>query len=174
MPRFLAPILAASTLLLAACSVQPLYLSESRFGGVQMELRYAEPNTRLEQVAYQTISQRIDQTSSSAFPELTLTVSTRARALGRTAVAIGGERREDPREVTARIVAVVRDASGTSLFEDTREMSSSYISTGQYLADDVAAQGAAETATRAAADAVRLQLLAWGYYYDSDRIADEL
>lgn len=150
--RVLTTILAMS--FLAGCSIQPLYMNENV---TNLELRYADPETRLEQVAYQTISQRIARSASGDAPTLTLSVSLRGASIGRSNVPSPLSESQS----VARVTATVRDSDGNVLFRETREASSTYQRMGQYVANDTARAAAAEQATRTASDSIRLLLLAW-------------
>lgn len=165
----------------SGCSVQPLYLDEGTYSGVDMALQYAEPSNRLEQVAYNTISERVRRGEAAGLPTLSLTVSTTAKRVGLSSVeGMGGSDPDNPvtvpdtplvneTSVTAKVVATVRDTAGEVMFQDSRTASTSYQSFGQIIADDTAREDATERAVRSAAEALRLQLLIFGRFYDADR-----
>lgn len=162
MRRIFSLLLLVGAALVAGCSVQPLYVSEPV---ASMKLRYAEPNSRFEQVAYQTISARIPKTDDPLAPVLSLSVS------GSGATPTLSNVRSPfsaPSFVTMRIVATVRDADGDVLFRDVRSATSTVERTPNRLSGDMGREASIENAIRTAADAIRLRLLGWGHDHTAD------
>lgn len=148
----LALILSAS-IALGGCTLTPVY-GEASTADAALALSYTAPETRLEQIVYQTLSARLGAQSAGA-PEFSARVSTRAGRLGLSDVSSP----VTDRQVEATITWRVTDGE-TVLASGTRSATSPYQTTGQILADQAAQAGAEEQATRAAAETVRLALIA--------------
>lgn len=142
----------SASLALSGCTLTPVYGDAAARSS--LALSYAEPETRLEQVVYQTLSARLGSDDPSA-PRFSATVSAGASRLGVSELS-------SPLTdylVTATITYTVTQ-NGTTLASGRRTGTASYQTTGQYLADDTARANAQEQAARAAAEAVRLALIA--------------
>lgn len=138
---------------LAGCTLTPVY-GDPAAARSNLALNYAEPETRLEQVVYQTLSARLNSTDTSA-PVFSASVSAGASRLGVSEIS-------SPLTdylVTATINYTVTQ-NGTTLASGRRTGTASYQTTGQYVADDAARANAQEQAARAAAETVRLALIA--------------
>lgn len=143
----------AAPLALGGCTLTPVY-GEAAVAGEALALSYAEPQTRLEQVLYQTLSARLGRAETGA-PEFSATVGTSATRIGLSSVP--GP--VSDRQVVATVTfSVVRD--GAVLASGRRSATAGYQTTGQIVADQAALTGAEEQATRAAAETVRLALIA--------------
>ena len=146
-------LILAAPIALSGCTLTPVY-GEAATAEAALALSYAEPASRLEQIVYQTLSDRLGGQSAGA-PEFSARVSTSATRIGLSGV---------PSPVTDRqVVATIsyRVANGeTVLASGTRSATAGYQTTGQILADQAAQAGAEQQATRAAAETVRLALIA--------------
>lgn len=143
----------SASLALSGCTLTPVY-GDAAAARSSLALSYAEPETRLEQVVYQTLSARLGSDDPSA-PRFSATVSAGVSRLGVSELS-------SPLTdylVTATITYTVAQ-NGTTLTSGSRTGTASYQTTGQYLADDTARANAQEQAARAAAEAVRLALIA--------------
>ena len=81
------PIVAAGILLgaataLGACSFTPVYSGATASQGT-LELAYAKPATRLEQIVYQELALRLGSSESATAPLAMATVSAATSAIGR-------------------------------------------------------------------------------------------
>lgn len=142
---------------LGACSFQPVYsgrLAESP----QLQLAYAAPKTRLEQIVYQELSFRLGKTTAPTAPLVSASVSSSATEpyLSRT------HNPNIPREmtVTATVTITPRDGIDTKPITITRTAKAQHTRSGQVLADEAAMIEAQERAARSAAESLRLAILA--------------
>lgn len=143
----------SAPLVLAGCTLTPVY-GDAAAARSELALNYAEPSSRLEQIVYQTLSARLRPGDAGA-PTLSATVSSSASRTGLADVASP----MTDRQITVTInYSVTRD--GTVVTSGRRDASVGYQTSGQYLADDSARAGAQEQAARAAAENVRLALIA--------------
>lgn len=156
-PIALAGILALSTAL-GACSFAPVYSSGTLASQPLLNLAFAKPNSRLEQVVYQELSLRFGHSEAPDAPLAQVYVSSSAAdtMLSQTANP------EKPVEVTATATLTItyRDGSGKPPVTLTRFATAGYTRSDQVLADREAAREAAERAAKAAAESLRLGLLA--------------
>lgn len=143
----------SAPLVLAGCTLTPVY-GDAAAARSELALNYAEPSSRLEQIVYQTLSARLRPGDTDA-PTLSATVSSSSSPVGLTE-NVGPM---TDRQMTVTInYSVTRD--GTVVTSGRRDASVGYQTSGQYLADDSARAGAQEQAARAAAENVRLALIA--------------
>lgn len=142
----------AAPMALAGCTLTPVHGGAGQIA--PLALTYAEPNSRLEQVAYQALSARFDQGGPES-PEVRLRVSTGATRLGLSATRSPVTERMITATLTYSVVQ-----NGETLASGSRQASANYHTTGQTVADDAARAGAEEQAIRAAAETVRLALIA--------------
>jgi hypothetical protein len=142
-------------LLVPGCSpLTPIYGDASRPRSAQASFRFSEPETRLEQIVYRELSLRFAQSTAPGTPELTVSTTRRARDLGKTS-------REpfDQTEVTVIATATVM-LDGAVVYSATRQAAAIYADSDQILANVSARDDAEERAARAAAESLRLALLA--------------
>lgn len=142
---------------LGGCSFSPVY-RDAAASQPLLELAYAKPTTRLEQVIYQELGLRF---AASTAPTAALATVT-ASAAGAT---IGLSVTDNPNKlsrvtVTATLTLAARDGSAAEPRRFTRQASADYTTSGQVLADNAAATDTAERAAKAAAESLRLALLA--------------
>ncbi|GLQ12225.1 hypothetical protein GCM10007913_41580 [Devosia yakushimensis] len=160
--RALRPIAIAGMLTLSAalgaCSFAPVYSSGSLASQPLLNLAFAKPNSRLEQVVYQELALRFGHSEAPTAPLAQVFVSASASdsVLSRTANPA------KPMEVTATATLTItyRDDSGKQPIRLTRFATAGYSRSGQVLADKEAEREAAERAAKAAAESLRLGLLA--------------
>ena len=152
----LAAILLGGATALGACSFTPVY-SGALASQPTLDLVYAKPTTRLEQIVYQELALRLGSSESATAPFVMATVATTTAAIGRSATA--NPNKPYRVTVTATLSVTPRDSSGAPL-SFTRMAIAEYTTSSQVLANTAAATDAQERATRAAAESLRLALLA--------------
>lgn len=146
--------LALAMLALGGCTITPVHGDRAATGVSELELAYATPSTRLEQVFYQALAARMGTSGSSLAPIVSASVSTSASRVGLST-------RPEPatdHQVIASITYRV-EKEGELLASGKRTATSGYRTTGQILADDTARQRADEDAVRTAAQSVIAALL---------------
>ena len=142
-----------ATGLLAGCTLTPVY-GDVAVSGQSVALSYAEPQTRLEQLVYRTLSARLGAPNAAA-PQFSAEVSSSATRIGLSDVAGPVSEYQLTVTITYR---VERDSA--ELASGTRSATAGYRTNGQIIADDAARTAAEEQAAKAAAETVRLALLA--------------
>lgn len=152
----LAAILLGGATALGACSFTPVY-SSALAGQPMLELAYAKPTTRLEQIIYQELALRLGASEAATAPLVMATVATSSSAIGMSVTA--NPNKPYRATVSATLTVTPRDGSGKPL-SFTREASAEYTASGQVLANTAAATDAQERAARAVAESLRLALLA--------------
>lgn len=142
---------------LGACSFQPVY-SGRLAENPQLQLAYAEPKTRLEQIVYSELSFRLGKTTSPTAPLVTASVS----AGGTEPYLSDTKNPNKPREmtVTATLTITPRDGVDTKPITITRVAKAQHTRSGQVLADEAAMIEAEERAARSVAESLRLAVLA--------------
>lgn len=153
----LASVLLGFVTALGACSFTPVY-SGALAGQSTLNVAYAKPNSRLDQVVYQELSLRFGRSDSPAAPLITVSVAPAVSDLVVTTTA--NPSKPLSVTVTATLTITSRDGSDTPPVTYVRTASAEYTRAGQILADNAAASEAAERAARAAAESLRLALLA--------------
>lgn len=154
----LAAILLGATLALGACSFSPVYSSGTLASQPLLNLAYAPPNSRLEQVVYQELALRLGRSDAETAPLASVTASSSAADLALSQTA--NPSKPVRVTVTATLTLARRDGSTTPPVVITRKASADYTRNGQVLADNAAAAEAAERAAKAAAESLRLGVLA--------------
>lgn len=142
---------------LAACSFQPVYsgkLAESP----QLQLAYAEPANRLQQIIYQDLAFRLGKTTSPTAPLVSVVVSAGASAPYLSVTANPNAPYEST--ATATLTVTPRDGVDNEPLIITRTAKAQFTQTSQVLANQAAVTEAQERATRAVAESLRLALLA--------------
>lgn len=144
---------------LGACSFTPVYGGTSRLASQPLlNFAYAKPNSRLEQIVYQELALRFGSSRSETAPLATVTVSS---SVARVGYSITTNPNKTARvTVTARLVITTRDGSDAEPIEFTRQASADYTGSDQLLAINAADTEASERATKAAAESLRLAVLA--------------
>lgn len=149
---YIGAVLVASGLL-AGCTLTPVY-GEAAMASQSLALTYAEPETRLEQLVYRTLSGRLGSADIGA-PQFSARVSSRTTRIGLSNVSGPVGENQIAIAITYRVVQ-----NGTTIASGTRTATIGYRTTGQIVADDAARTTAEEQAVRSAAESVRLALLA--------------
>lgn len=157
-PMAFAAIALAAGAMLGACSFQPVYSGASA-SQPNVELAYAEPNSRLEQVIYQELALRLGTSPSATSPLASVSVSTGSGGL---AAMTDSPSPNAPASVsvTATLTIAQRDGSMAQPIKLTRTATAQYTTNNQVLANTTAASEAAERAAKAAAESLRLAVLA--------------
>ena len=159
--RFRAGVFLALTLATAAalggCSFSPVYggrLAEQP----SLNLAYAEPTSRLDQIIYQELAFRLGSSSLSTAPLVRVRASS---SLGDIALS-ASVNPNIPREVTVTATLAIqrRDGVEEEPLTITRFATAQLTRNGQVLADQEAVIDANERAARAVAESLRLALLA--------------
>ena len=157
-PILLAAAMLAAGAALGACSFQPVY-SGALASNPTLELAYAAPKSRLEQVIYQELALRLGSSGSSTAPLATVT------AVATTPPGAAMTTSPNPNapvsvSVTATLTILRRDGSADTPVTLTRTATAQYTTNSQVLANNTAATDASERAARAAAESLRLAVLA--------------
>lgn len=139
---------------LAGCSgLRPIYGAGG--GAERIELAYASPDTRLDQIIQQDLALRLGLTEDPDAPMFSVETSVGSRTLTRTGTV------KPVTQMEAVVVATYRVAAGDEIvIEGTRRASASYATSGQVLADEAAFKDAVERAGHEVAETIRLTLLA--------------
>lgn len=157
-PALLATAMLVSGALLGACSFQPVY-SGALATNPTMDIAYAKPTSRLEQVVYQELALRLGSSASETAPLATVSVALSGAYIGGMTAAPGPN---TPARVTATATLTItrRDGSKTAPVVITRMATADYTTSNQVLASNSASTEAGERAARAAAESLRLAVLA--------------
>lgn len=142
---------------LGACSFSPVY-SGALASQPMLNLAFAKPATRLEQVIYQELRPRFGSTEAETAPLATVTASSSAVTVGLSQT--GNPNKLARMTVTATLTIAPRDTTSGDPISFTRVASADYTTSGQVLADTAAAEEAVERAGKAAAESLRLAVLA--------------
>ena len=142
---------------LGACSFSPVY-SGALASQPMLDLAYAKPTSRVEQVIYQELALRFGSSDAATAPWAKVTASVATAATMLSATANPAEALEA--SVTATLTITARDGSTTPPQSFTRTATASYTRTGQVLADNAAFADATERAAKSAAESLRLAVLA--------------
>ncbi|MBS3850355.1 hypothetical protein KD146_16770 [Devosia sp. BSSL-BM10] len=142
---------------LGGCSFSPVY-SGTLASQPSLNLAYAKPANRLEQLIYQELALRLGESTSETAPLATVSAS----AGGGDMLVTGNPSPAIPVEVkvTATLTITARDGSDAEARSFTRTASANYTRSGQIVADNAAADEAVERAARGAAESLRLAVLA--------------
>lgn len=150
-------LLLGTSAILGACSFSPVY-SGTLASQPSLDLAYAKPKTRLEQVVYQELSLRLGESTSEMAPLASVTVSSSVADLMVTTTANPAKGVQVT--VSATLTITPRDGVDTKPMVFTRSAAAQYTRNGQVLADNAAADEAAERAAKSAAESLRLAVLA--------------
>ena len=153
----LAAILLGGATALGACSFTPVY-SGALASQAMLELAYAKPTTRLEQIIYQELALRLGSSEATTAPLVMATVATTTAAIGKSDTANPNNAYRVT--VTATLTVTPRKPGSGEPLSVTRMASAEYTTSSQVLAGTAAAADAQERAARAAAESLRLALLA--------------
>jgi hypothetical protein len=140
---------------LAACSFSPVYSDVSSSSQARLEVAYAKPNNRLEQIIYQELGLRLGSSSSPKAGMVTVAASTQGGDVMLSAT--NNPRKSAETTVTATLTLKTADRPALQV---TRKATAGYTRSGQILADQAAATEAGERAALSVAEALRLAVLA--------------
>ena len=142
---------------LGACSFSPVY-SGTLASQPMLNLAFAKPTSRLEQVVYQELALRFGSSDTPTAPLATVSVSAAAGGIGLSSTSNPNKLYRTV--VTAKLTIARRDGTDATPMTFTRQATAEYTTSGQVLADTAAANEAAERAAKAAAESLRLAMLA--------------
>jgi len=142
---------------LGACSFSPVY-SGALASQPMLNLAYAKPTSRLEQVVYQELALRFGSSDAPTAPLASVSVSASSDDIGRSKTSNPNAAYRVT--VTASLTITHRDGTQGERLAFTRTASADYTTSGQVLADTAAATEAGERAAKAAAESLRLAVLA--------------
>jgi LPS-assembly lipoprotein len=146
-----------AVLLLAGCNAAPLYGSGPGLAPSAPLIAYAEPVSRLDQVIYNELRLRLPPSQAPGAPRLAVTAATTGfdEALSRTANP------NTLRAITVTATATLTPAApGANPVRITRAATANYTTNDSALSSQEAVIEASERAARAAAEQLRLALLA--------------
>lgn len=150
--------LLVSGALLGACSFQPVY-SGALTSQPLLNLAYAKPANRLEQIVYQELSLRLGSSTSETAPLAQVSVSVGLGGIGGL-TATGNPSAPSRATATATLTITQRDGSTTKPLVITRVAIAQYSTNSQVFANNTAATEAGERAAKSAAESLRLAVLA--------------
>ena len=142
---------------IGACSFSPVY-SGTLASQPGLDLAYAKPTNRLEQIVYQELSLRFGTSTAEMAPLATVVITGDASDMVVTTTTNPSKPVEVT--VTATLTIMRRDDLETKPTIYVRTASADYTRSGQVLADNAAATEAAERAAKSAAESLRLAVLA--------------
>jgi hypothetical protein len=152
--------LLVSVLTLAGCTIRPVY-SGPNIDRMAWAFQYDEPGTRLAMVVRDELSIHFSPTHDPSAPRLRITASQSNRDLTVSGLNKNGETItpvDNLQTVVTATVTVFND-SGV-IFTATRSASANYQTNNQVFANNEASIAAGERAAKAAAESLRLALLA--------------
>lgn len=155
--RTLGGVLLAAALIapLAACSgLRPVY-SDAGLGAKRVDVAYAPPKNRLEQIIYQDLELRLGK-AEGAVPTVTITAWRGSEGLTNGTVSSPFSERS----VTVSASLTVTAPDGTVLFSGVRSQTADMRTDAQTLANEQASKAADRQAALLLADTLRLQVIA--------------
>ncbi|MEO6013474.1 MAG: LPS assembly lipoprotein LptE [Devosia sp.] len=148
-------IVLSAPLALAACTgLTPIY-GQGGLSAETVEVRFASPNSRLEQTIYNDLSLRFRKGGEDA-PLVRVSASAAARALTNNIVTRPG----DHNQMVVTATVTVTDSDGASLLSVTRTASADYTTSAQSLANQQTDETVSLQAAHLVADTLRLEILA--------------
>ena len=148
-------ILAMAGALTGCASFRPVY-SGTLASQPELNLVYAKPNSRLEQVVYQELALRLGESDGPTAARASVFVAASPSDLSMSATVNPAK----PLEVVVTAVLTITPSDGSEAIRITRRATANYTRSGQVLADRAAAAEAAERAAKSAAESLRLAVLA--------------
>ncbi len=140
---------------LAACTgLRPVY-SDAGIGAQRVDVAYAAPRNRLEQIIYQDLALRLGKAEGKV-PVVRVSASSRSAALTSDVVASP----LDQRQVTVTATLTVTAPDGRVLFSGVRSQTADLTHGAQVLANEQATDAAERQAALLLADTLRLQIMA--------------
>ncbi|MEO5805347.1 hypothetical protein [Devosia sp.] len=143
--------------LLVACTLTPVY-SENSAAKANLQLAYAQPVNRLEQIVYQDLAFRLGGSDSETAVLASVSVVSSIRAVA-ASTTVNPNKPYDV-TLTGTLTLTVRDGSNAEPITLIRRATASYTQNGQVGADASAEIGATEQAAHALAESLRLAVLA--------------
>ncbi|MGN6102720.1 MAG: hypothetical protein ACTHOR_16380 [Devosia sp.] len=137
---------------LAGCTFTPVYSDQSAVN--RMAVSFGQPTNHLEQIVYQDLARRFTPATTPDAPMVTVSVSNYSRALAQSVTT-------DPAKgQLMTVTGVLRiTVDGQPLTTTTRQATSTYSTDSQVLADNAAADAAAEQAAHSLADTLELTII---------------
>jgi hypothetical protein len=146
----------ALTLPLAACTgIRPIY-GDAGLGAQRVNVVYAAPNNRLEQIIYNDLALRLGNSGGPGAPTVAVTASSSTADLNTTSVSTP----VNAKQVTVRATMTVTGPDGRVLFSGQRSQTADITASAQALANRQAVDSAQRQAALLLADTLRLQVLA--------------
>jgi hypothetical protein len=140
---------------LAACTgIRPVY-SDAGLGAQRVDVAYAAPANRLEQIIYQDLSLRLGKADGNV---PLVRISARAGASNLTSNTIASP--TTPKKMTVSATLTVTAPDGTVLFSGVRSQTADFTTDAQTLSNQQASDAAERQAALLLADTLRLQILA--------------
>jgi hypothetical protein len=140
---------------LAACTgIRPVY-SDAGLAAKRVDVAYAAPANRLEQIIYQDLALRLGKAGGNV---PLVRISARSGAANLTNNTIASP--TTPKTMTVSATVTVTAPDGTVLFSGVRSQTADYTSDAQALSNQQASAAAERQAALLLADTLRLQILA--------------
>lgn len=133
-----------STLTLVSCSIAPLYSNQT---SSSLNLNFAEPNSRLEQIVYADLVQYFGRSKTIDAQMVTIHVSSSPITPGLGSVGLVGT------------INIAQAGDDDLIYSGSRTASATYLSSNQSLANQQAANEASERAAHNLAQTIRVTLL---------------
>lgn len=141
---------------LAACTgLRPVY-SDAGLGAQRVDVAYAAPANRIEQIIYQDLALKLGKGEGSV-PTVAISASSGSAALTSDLIKSPTSQR---RQMTVSARLTVTAADGTVLFSGSRSQTADYTTDPQALSNQQAAATAERQAAQLLADTLRLQIIA--------------
>src|SRR5690606_11696591 len=118
----------ASAVALSDCTVTPVHTGRAVTGVSEVQLAYAAPSSRLQQIVYQALAARLGSANPQSAPILTVSVSTSSSRVGLST-------RTEP-ATDHQVIATISyriEIQGKLLSSGRRTATSGYRTTGQIL-----------------------------------------
>jgi len=140
---------------LSACTgIRPVY-GDAALGTKRVNVVYAAPNNRLEQIIYNDLALRLGKAEGGNAPTVTISASSSTADLNTTTVSTP----VNPKQVTVGATLTVVAPDGTVLFSGTRSQTADLTHSAQSLANRQATDSAERQAALLLADTLRLEIL---------------
>lgn len=133
-------------LFLAACSFAPVYSNPS-VSRSNFDLTFDRGNTRLEQIVYADLVAHFGRSTAPVTKNVQVAISSSSITPGNGSVGLQGA------------IIVTNNQTDEIVFTGTRTASATYLSSGQSLANQQAANEATERAAHQLAETIRLTLI---------------
>ena len=150
-----AAALLAAPVLSACAGFTPVY-GENGLGNQRVDVRYARPGNRLEQIVYQDLALKLGKSESPDAPLVNVTVSAVLPVTDTTTVTTT----VSASQVTVNARLTVVGADGKPLFHAEPSVVEDFVRGNQAFANQQAAKDAAERGARELSETMRLQIIA--------------